>query len=69
VLEVDATMQRCVKFHRWGTIQRQCEFKSFYKAIKLPSGVNTDKMKAKFEKGILTIEVPKKTKQYKIEIR
>ena len=69
VLEVDATMQRCIKFQRWGTIQRQCEFESFYKAIKLPSGVNTDQIKAKFEKGILIIEVPKKTKQYRIEIK
>ncbi len=68
ILEVDASMQRCIRFEKWGTVQRQCEFESFYKAIRLPRGVNVDEMKARFEKGILTIEVPKKIKQYKIEI-
>lgn len=68
VLEIDATMHRCVKFDKWGTTQRQCEFQSFYKSIKLPSGVDTNNIDAKFEKGILTIEIPKTTKKYKIAI-
>lgn len=68
-LEINATMQRCIRFSKWGTSQRKCEFESFYKAMKLPIGANTDKAKATFEKGILTIEVPKTTKQYKIEIQ
>ena len=69
VLEVDATMQRCIKFEKWGTVQRQCEFESFYKAMKLPRQANMDKIKAQFNKGILIIEISKKTKQYTIEIK
>ena len=68
MLEIIATMQRCVNFSKWGTSQRKCEFESFYKAMKLPIGVNVDKAKAKFEKGILTIEILKKTQQHKIDI-
>ena len=67
-LEIEATMKRCVKFERWGTVQRSCEFKSFHRVIKLPGEVIPEKAKAKFKAGILTIELPKKTKGYKIKI-
>ena len=68
VLEISASMQRCVKFSKWGTSQKHCEFESFFKIVRLPLGIDVDKAKAKFEKGILSIEIPKKTKQYKLEI-
>ena len=68
MLEIIATMQRCVTFSKWGTSQRKCEFESFYKAVELPVRINIDKAKAKFVKGILTIEIPKKTQQHKIDI-
>lgn len=68
IIEIEATMERCVKFERWGTVQRSCEFKTFHKVIKLPSKVVPDEAKAKFKSGILTIDLPKKTKGYKIEI-
>jgi len=67
-LEIEATMERCVKFERWGTVQRSCEFKSFHRVIKLPSEVVPEESKAKFKSGILTIDLPKKTKGYRIEI-
>jgi HSP20 family protein len=67
-LEIDANLRRCLRFERWGTIQRRCEFKSFYRVIRLPSKVVTEEAKARFEGGILTIELPKRTKQYRIEI-
>ena len=68
LLEINATMQRCISFSKWGTAQKKCEFKSFYKAINLPASANTEKIKAKFQKGILTIEIPKTTTKYKIDI-
>ena len=68
MLEIIATMQRCVNFSKWGTSQRTCEFESFYKAVELPARINIEKAKAKFVKGILTIEIPKKTQQHKIDI-
>jgi HSP20 family protein len=68
VLEVDAKMQRCIKFERWGTVQRNCEFKSFRKVLKLPSEVIPEEAKAKFKQGILTVELPKRVRRHKIEI-
>ncbi|MBS7644404.1 Hsp20/alpha crystallin family protein [Candidatus Bathyarchaeota archaeon] len=67
-LEIEAAMERCVRFERWGTVQRSCEFKSFHRIIKLPSEVVPEEAKAKFKCGILTIDLPKKVKGYKIEI-
>jgi len=67
-LEIEAAMERCMKFERWGTVQRSCEFKTFHRVIKLPSKVFPEKAKAKFKSGILTIDLPKKTKGYKIKI-
>ena len=43
---------------------------SFYRAMTLPAGIDSDKAKASFENGVLTIEMPKiekkTTKQIKI---
>jgi HSP20 family protein len=68
MLEINATLQRCVRFKHWGAYHKQCEFKSLYKAIQLSKNLNTDEIKAKFEKGILTITIPKKITKYKIKI-
>lgn len=35
------------------------KFGSFYRSIALPRGINTDKIKAKYKKGVLKIEIPK----------
>lgn len=69
LLEVDATMQRSIKFEKWGTVQRQCEFERFYKAMKLPGQLNTDEIKATLTNGILTIEISKKATQHKIVVK
>ncbi|MDQ1278959.1 MAG: hypothetical protein QG670_219 [Thermoproteota archaeon] len=69
VLEVEATMQRSIRFEKWGTVQRQTEFESFYKAMKLPGQLNIDKIKATFTNGILTIEIPNKATKFKIVVK
>ncbi|MFH0749160.1 MAG: Hsp20/alpha crystallin family protein [Candidatus Bathyarchaeota archaeon] len=68
-LEIEASLQRCMKFERWGTIQRSCEFKTFYKMVALPSLVISEGAKATFTKGILKIELKKiRTTEHKIYI-
>jgi len=59
-LEIEASLTRCVRFERWGTIQRNCEFRSFYKIIPLPSPVVAEGAKAIFKRGILRVELKKR---------
>ena len=59
-LEVEASLSRCVKFERWGTVQRSCEFKYFYKIVQLPSPAVYEGTKATFRKGILRVELRKR---------
>jgi HSP20 family protein len=68
-LEIEASLKRCVQFKSWGTIQRSCEFRSFYKIISLPTQVVPEGAKATFKKGILRIELKKRKKGiYQISI-
>lgn len=39
---------------------KECSFGSFSRAIRLPDNVADDKIDAKFNKGVLTIDLPKK---------
>jgi HSP20 family protein len=59
-LEVEASLTRCMRFERWGTVQRSCEFKSFYTIIPLPSPVVTEGVRATFKRGILKVELKKR---------
>jgi HSP20 family protein len=59
-LEVEASLMRCVRFERWGTVQRNCEFRSFYKIIPLPRQVVSEGVRATFKKGILRVELKKR---------
>ena len=67
-LVIEASLTRHVRFERWGTVQRSCEFKSFYKLIPLPSPVDTEGVKATFKQGILRVELKKKEAEYGITI-
>ena len=67
-LVVEASLTRHVRFERWGTVQRSCEFKSFYKLVPLPSPVVTEGIKATFKRGILRVELKKKEAGYGITI-
>ena len=68
-LEVEASLTRCVSFERWGTVQRSCEFRSFYKVVPLPSPVVAEGAKATFKRGILKVELRKrKEAEHKILI-
>jgi len=68
-LELNATMDRCVRYDRWGTVQRDCEFTCYRTAIDLPSKVIPEGSRARFRSGVLEIEMPKKTQRHRIEIQ
>lgn len=59
-LEVEASFSRCVRLEHWGTVQRSCEFKHFYKIMQLPSPTVSEGAKATFKKGILRVELRKR---------
>jgi len=68
-LEIEASLDKCMKFERWGTVQRNCEFRYFYKLVPLPSSVVAKEVKATFKRGILRIELKKSGKtEYRIPI-
>lgn len=50
---------------------RERHYGSFQRSFRLPAGVQSDKVDAKFKNGILTIDIPKseESKQKKIEIK
>ena len=69
-LEVKASLTRCIKFERWGTVQRSCEFRFLYKVVPLPSPVVADGTEAIFKRGILRVELKKrKEEEYRIHIK
>jgi HSP20 family molecular chaperone IbpA len=59
-LEVEASLRRCIQFERWGTVQRSCEFSSFYRIIPIPSPVVNEGVKATLTKGILRVILHKR---------
>lgn len=68
-LEIEASLHRCLRFEGWGTVQRSCEFSSFYHLIPLPKLVMKQGATASFQKGMLRVELKKKQpKQYLIPI-
>lgn len=66
-LEIDATLERCVKYEHWGNVE-ECEFKSFYKDIKLSEKIIPEETNAKFKNGILTVELVKRKGKRKVKI-
>jgi len=69
-LEVEATLNRSISFHAWGTVQRRHEFKHLYKSVSLPSPVTPEESRATYKMGILRVELKKKKeKKHKIPIK
>jgi len=68
-VEVSAEMDRCIKYDRWGTVQRDCEFRSYRRSVALPSEVKPEEATARFKSGVLEIELPKKIQRRRIEVQ
>ena len=67
-LDIEAKLNRCVTFDRWGTVQRRCEFRLFHKTIHLPAPVTTVGAKATFKKGLLVVDLPKTVTEHEIKV-
>ena len=56
-----------------GYYLKECSYGSFSRSVRLPDNISEDKIEAKFKKGVLTIDVPKKaptpSKTRKISIK
>jgi len=68
ILDIEAKLNRCVTFDRWGTVQRRCEFRLFHKNIHLPAPVTTVGAKATFKKGLLVVDLPKTVTEHEIKV-
>ena len=58
-LEISAETQREEKKEEKGYIYRERRSGSYYRAITLPSPVDSDKSKASYKNGVLEIKMPK----------
>jgi HSP20 family protein len=67
-IDLSAELRQPIRYDRWGTTQRECEFNKLCATIPLPSEVDPDGTKAKLRDGVLTVELPKKTKKTTIKI-
>ncbi|MCX8205142.1 MAG: Hsp20/alpha crystallin family protein [Candidatus Nezhaarchaeota archaeon] len=67
-LVLEAYMARGFRLDRWGTVQREVEFKSFKKVVRLPAKVDPEGARATFKNGILRVLLPKKVERYVIRV-
>ncbi len=67
-IDLSAELCQPVRYDRWGTTQRDCEFKKLSTMITLPKEVVPDDVVASFREGMLKIELPKKLKKKRIQI-
>lgn len=67
-LDIDAKFREPVKFEKWGTVQKETEFKHYHHTIrKLPAEVVPENAISRFKGGLLEVRLPK-IKPYKIKI-
>jgi len=67
-IDLSADLREPVKYDRWGTTQRKCEFTKLSATIPLHTEVDPEGATAKFNHGVLTVELPKRTKKRTIEV-
>lgn len=62
-LVINAEMREGVRYRRWGTYQKECEFGCLKKHIRLPVDVDPDQTKATFRRGVLKLELAKRERK------
>lgn len=65
---IEAKMQKCITYDKWGTVQRKCRFQHFIRKFKIPIKVDPEKTRARFRQGFLILDLPKKIQKNKITI-
>lgn len=68
-IDLAAELRQPIRYDRWGTTQRGCEFNKLGATIPLPREVDPDGAKAKFTDGILTVEIPKRMKKKTLTVQ
>lgn len=58
--------KKCERDHKTqGSFMSECNYGAFERSVRLPNGIDATKVQAKFDKGILTIEIPRKAEARK----
>jgi HSP20 family protein len=58
VLSIEARMKQPIYLMVGGTLQERVQFEKYWKRIKLPVRVDSNKAQAKLRNGILTVKFP-----------
>ncbi len=64
-IEISAEKEKKKEEREKKFFRKERKYQSFYKSFSLPSRINPEKTKTKFEKGILTLKLSKLKKQPK----
>jgi len=67
-IDLSAELRQPIRYERWGTAQRECDFERMSVTIPLPAKIIPDEAIAKFQKGVLTVELPRKMKKKIIKV-
>jgi HSP20 family protein len=67
-IDLSAELRQPIRYERWGTAQRECEFRRLTVTIPLPTKIIPDEAVARFKEGVLTVELPKKMKKKSIRV-
>jgi HSP20 family protein len=67
-VDLSAELRQPIRYEHWGTAQRDCEFRKLSATITLPTETEPDRVTSKFRQGVLTIELPKKTRKRTIQV-
>jgi HSP20 family protein len=67
-IDLSAELRQPIRYERWGTAQRECEFRKLSVTIPLPAEIISDEAVAKFKEGVLTVQLPRKIKKRIIRV-
>ena len=67
-IDLSAELRQPIRYERWGTAQRECEFRKLGVTIPLPAEIISDEAMAKFKEGVLTVNLPRKIKKKIIRV-
>jgi HSP20 family protein len=67
-IDLSAELRYPIRYERWGTEQRDCDFRRLSATIALPTEIDPDRVTSKFREGVLTIELPKKGRKRAIQV-
>jgi HSP20 family protein len=67
-IDLSAELRRPIRYERWGTAQRDCEFRKVSVTITLPAEIDPDGVTSRFREGVLIIELPKRIRKKTIRV-